>query len=280
MTHLHDTIHNPLYISLNSAEYSNSYNSVKSHLNFELYQPIIVSNNIDTYLSVESFKFCNSFYNITSYKNIFYFALGPSYSIDSFIIPAANYSITTLLTFLNTNTDGFTFAYDDSTLKITITNIVEFIIYNNIYNCNKILGLNDSLSSSNGYTLSCPNMINLIGTQILYITIPNLGINSFGIKTATRKSLILTVPITSMQGDTQTYSNSGYKHKVLDSIITNLEIQISDESGNTVNFNSIDWYLTLNFIFSYKKIHIKGNYLTNLKEVENEVEEVENAVED
>ena len=69
---IHDTPVSPAYISLQSSDYTILNNTLGSRISFELYQPIIIESNVDTWLKIESFKFTNSIYNVSIYSNIFF----------------------------------------------------------------------------------------------------------------------------------------------------------------------------------------------------------------
>ena len=263
----HDTPISPAYISLLSSDYTMLNNTIGSYMSFELYKPIIIDSNVETWLKIESFKFTNSMYNVSIYSNIFYFGLAASaYAVQSVVITRSNYDITSLLVALNNIGNGFTFVYDSKTMKITIMNSQNFYLYNSTYNMLKILGFTNKVQISTSNTLISTNIINLIGSQMLYLSLPNLSLNSYGVKNAiskTSKSNVASIPVVSIQGDTQTYV-SDLMHKINDKIITFIEVRIVDENGNEVNFNGVDWFLNVSFIFSYKKEYRKPTYLTDI----------------
>lgn len=270
MTILHDSTLQPLYISLKSNDYTSLNNTYGSHITFELYRPIIINNNIDIWLNIDSFKFTNSIYNVNIYNNIFYYGLASSgYVLSSYTIPRGNYDIISLLNALNLIGNGFTFTYSETTMKVTITNIQNFYIFSNTYNILNTIGFSNNTQQSMANTLESNQMINLIGPQMLYLSIPNISVNSYSVKNSksTNKSIISSVPISSIQGDTQIYSSS-LRLGINDDVITHLEIRITDEYDNEVNFNGVPWFLNLSFIFSYKKEFIKPNYLTDVQEEE------------
>ena len=263
----HDTPISPAYISLLSSDYTMLNNTIGSYMSFELYKPIIIDSNVETWLKIESFKFTNSMYNVSIYSNIFYFGLAASaYAVQSVVITRSNYDITSLLVALNNIGNGFTFVYDSKTMKITVSNTQNFYLYNSTYNMLKILGFTNKVQISTSNTLISTNIINLIGSQMLYLSLPNLSLNSYGVKNAiskTSKSNVASIPVVSIQGDTQTYV-SDLMHKINDKIITFIEVRIVDENGNEVNFNGVDWFLNVSFIFSYKKEYRKPTYLTDI----------------
>ena len=264
----HDTPISPAYISLLSSDYTMLNNTIGSYMSFELYKPIIIDSNVETWLKIESFKFTNSMYNVSIYSNIFYFGLAASsYAVQSVVITRSNYDITSLLVALNNIGNGFVFVYDSKTMKITISNSQNFYLYNSTYNMLKILGFTNKVQISASNALTSTNIINLIGSQMLYLSLPNLSLNSYGVKNSANKaskSNVASIPVISIQGDTQTYV-SDLMHKINDKIITFIEVRIVDENGNEVNFNGVDWFLNVSFIFSYKKEYRKPTYLTDVQ---------------
>ena len=268
---LHDTPLSPCYISLLSSDYTILNNGLGSHISFELYQPIIIADNVDTWLKIESFKFTNSIYNVNIYSNIFYFGLASSsYAIQSITLTKSNYDISSLLAALNLIGSGFVFTYSAQAMKIIISNSQNFYLYNSSYNILKVLGFSNSVQISTANTLVSTNIINLIGSQMLYLSLPNLSLNSYGIKysKSVNKSNVAAIPVSAIQGDTQTYS-SDLVHKINDKTITFIEVRLVDENNNEVNFNGVDWFLNINFIFTYKKEFKKPSYLTDVNDPNN-----------
>ena len=271
----HNTILEPIYINLQSNEYSALINT-RQHSSFELYRPITIPNNVDAHIAIENFKFTNSIYNVNSYNRVFYYGLASgSYAIQSINIPVSNYSITTLITYLNANIgNGFTFTYDDATFKITVTNTEEFILYNSTNCILKVIGFSFENQSSSGNTITSNQMINLLGVQIIKLNVENLSFNSYSIKGINQKKTLLSVPLQSIQGDSQT-NFSNVKHLINDKIITHLVINLTDENDNVLELNGSDWYLNINLFFTYKNEHIPETLL-NLEpkiETENEPDE-------
>ena len=102
---------------------------------------------------------------------------------------------------------------------------------------------------------------------MLYLSLPNLSMNSYGVKRSivnNSVSNIASIAVSAIQGDTQTFT-SDLHHKINDQIITFIEVRLSDENGNEVNFNGIEWYLTISLMFSYKKEYKKPTYLTDVQ---------------
>ena len=264
--HNHDTELEPVYINLKSNFYTTKYGD--SHYLFELEKNINARQNVDMILSVDSLKFTNSFYIINENDNKFYYMLEDDSYITLYTlnIPNGNYSAESLCAFLTSNTP-FTVSFNETNFKITITHAsLEFILINNSNNILNVLGFNNNLSSLS-YTAISDNLINLTGSQMLYVEISNINTNSILTRgDTTSSSIVLATPITSHSGDIQVIHGT-HTHKLKNQTINNLEVRLINEEGLRFNFNNIPWYLNLSINFSYKKNKILPTYLLdNLEE--------------
>jgi hypothetical protein len=206
-------------------------------------------------IKLVSFKYTNSFYTINDTNNYFYYKF-LSGSITTVQLTKGNYNIDTFLTHLSTLLSGiFTFAYSDSTLKVTISSVSlqTFILYANSNNCFEVLGFDTDIDTSSYSNIQvAPYLMNLIGTEVLHITVPNISLNSIGIKNKRKYSILDSIHVNAPKGETETYYNiSNFQYKISDNLITYLNILIYDQNFNVVDFNNIDWYINIVFSFSY-----------------------------
>ena len=260
----------PMFYTLRSNDYTYAINNINSHLLFEMEEKINLPGNVDSYLNIDSFKFTNAFYIVNEYNNVFQFGLASGgYSPISINIQQKNYTISSLVSYLNANVgNGFSFTYDDALYKITISNSQEFKIFAVANNILKVIGLSNTLHESTANTLILNQVVNLSGIQMIYIEIVNLSYNSYSVKNSTsqNKNAILAIPISSIQGDTQVYHSNQTWHKILDKSYNVLQIRITDENDNEINFNGTEWFINLQFIFSYQKEFIKSRDLIDMEE--------------
>jgi hypothetical protein len=206
-------------------------------------------------IKLVSFKYTNSFYTINDTNNYFYYKF-LSGSITTVQLTKGNYDIDTLLTHLSSLLSGiFTFAYSDSTLKVTISSVSlqTFILYSNSNNCFEVLGFDTDVNTSFYNNIQvAPYLMNLIGTEVLHITVPNISLNSIGIKNKRKYSILDSIHVNAPKGEAETYYNiSNFQYKISDNLITYLNIIIYDQNFNFVDFNNIDWYINIVFSFSY-----------------------------
>lgn len=258
---LHNTHLFPQLLFLRSSDYTTLNNdTAKSDIFFELKDTIIIPNNIDAYLQLNSFKFINSFYNINWTNNTFYYTYNDNGDIANFsrVIPVGNYSITELINYLNNELTGqMILTYDSKLFKIHFRTYnypsfyYSFSINDGVNSILNVLGF-DEPTPMQSYITSY-NLINLAGVQCLYITFENLNITSNTAKLANLNNVLECINIDVKTGATQSFNNhTNTKFKINVPNISFLNIRIYDEKNNLVNFNNTDWFMTLSFIFAYK----------------------------
>ena len=251
----------PVTVFLKSNEYSNLLGT--SDYFFELNQPILSNQNVDILVNLSSFKFTNSLYTVSENNNKFYWLVSTSISIISVTLTIGCYDIDSLIVEINKqiNPNYLAITYNPKNYTTTITctyyEPFTFCLYDGLNNCLKLIGFSgtDFLTAGYGYrsTVTSPNCINLIPTQVIHIAIPNLALKSIGAKGTKRYNIIDTVHVTAARGETNLYINpSPFRYKINDMSITFLHIQILDEKYNLINFNGVDWYIKLCFEFTYR----------------------------
>ena len=264
---INDTPIDPISLILRSSEHtrSNDASQSKYNLTFDLYQSIKCYDNADTYISLDSFQFTNSFYTINENNSIFCYKLDTSL-VTTIILTYGNYDIDSLLVLLNTTfLNTFVFTYNEITLKITITSTTYFKLIDNGINKNiyEVLGFDDAGTSN--YALSCtsPYIINLMSVQQLQIT-TNLNLDSIGLKGSKQHNVLNTIQVTVKPQEVQTFkTNTIFRYKLKDKNITSITLTILNQDYLPINFNNIDWFASLLYTFSYNKPFIPtNNYLS------------------
>jgi hypothetical protein len=99
-----------------------------------------------------------------------------------------------------------------------------------------------------GTSFIMPYPLNLLGTKKLFIRSSILNISSYDSINANKTSIIATIPV-----DQPFYNMISYvsaidtnQHELKVNVLDGVDIQIYDEDNNLVNFNNIDWNITLN----------------------------------
>lgn len=254
-------------ISLNSGNATQYLNgSFNSNLIFD-FSNILTPESSVLYIEggVQSAQIPASFYNVDIQNNQFNYRVSSvNYTIT---VTPANYNYTTLITELATQflTNGHTFNYslnrNTNVLTMTYTAIGswEQIRPSSIF---YILGFDANTTYTViGNVFLYPKLFNVINPKKLKIFSQNLAIDSYDSVGNATNNLIETLSVNAPPFGLILYNNidSTYGH-LRTSYLSTIDIQIRDELGNFVNFNDIDWTMTLVLIL-YKKLETRTTEL-------------------
>ena len=226
--------------------------------------------NINTQIEVISAQIPVSFYNINETNNQFNYALGNS-NTDPLVsknisITVGNYNATSLLSKMNelfiANGDStiFNIVLNKNTGRISFSNTQTFSIYysKTAKTVNQVLGLGIISYSFLTTVLEAPFMLDLLGTKVLNICSTLLPINSFSSEKSASNCLA-TIPINASSFSLILYENSSEKRQTLGiKNISAIDIQIYGDDNKLINFNNINWTMTL-AIHSLRKIPLANN---------------------
>ena len=253
-------------ISLNSANATSYLNgSFNSNVIFD-FSSILTPDPSVVYIEggVQSAQIPASMYNIDITNNIFNYTItGVAYNI---IIPPGSYNYTTLVSQMATsflvNGHTFTFALNRATNILTMTytsaGTWQLILPSTIYN----LGiLPDTQYTITANTFTFPRLFNVINPKKLKIFSSNMAIDSYDSVGNVSNNLIETLSVNVPPFGLILYNNidSTYGH-LRTQYLSTIDIQIRDEFNNLVNFNSIDWTMTIVLIV-YKKLDTRIDIL-------------------
>ncbi len=224
---------------------------LNSHLFINLQEPININPKTEQiHQIVLSGEIPNSMYNISSdIKNdtIIY------NTNSTFTLTNKNYDIHELIRVITDDTNfPFSAVYDKFTMKITLTNTSGStqVINWSSSNINKVLGWkSDSIDETilSGQTTTSPNIIDLASIHSLFIK-SNASSNMVF---STRKGFSQTIQKVSIDVNTGMIiylnQNDSRQHTVLNSNIDVMDLRITDQNDNLVNFNDINYELTIGF---------------------------------
>ena len=266
---LHNTILSPQTIFLKSNESTTTLNgSLKSDIVYELKNKINIPNNVDAYIQLNTFKFINAFYNVNSSNNKFYVSMLKSGVSNNVVVtlPNGNYSIISILQYLNTAlaVEKLDLTYIDTLFKVNITSSGghSFYLMNGVNNCFRLLGFVNLSSTTYVTTRTSDSVINLSGTQVLYISLENVNLSSNSCKQSQNTNIIENITVDALIGSAQSFSNTNNsKFKINENFISAINIRIYDEYNNLVDFNNTDYFCSLGLIFAYKMEYIPPQML-------------------
>ena len=189
-----------------------------------------------------------SFYNINETNNfLFYKYNGIDYSIT---VPQGNYNFNTLADtmtglFLG-NGAVMSISINRQNGILTFTGVFAFTFYSTS-TILRVLGfLTTADSISIGVILTAPFPLNLLSP--LKLKIKSTAITASNLDTSTNgfSNIISTFPVDQPSFGLIIHENKNIvKYIVRNDIVDDVDIQITDENDNLINFNNIDWCITL-----------------------------------
>jgi hypothetical protein len=238
-----------MHIHLNSSSAIRYYNSTyNSQVEFSL--PILdIPSDYTIYLSVCHVAIPYSFYNINSSNNILKYSI--SSSIFTITIPYGNYTalnlLSTLQSLLLSNNFSITYSGITNTFTFTNSNNDFYFIYDPISiqsTCFNILGFSLNYQYSVNKILISNTMINLAPVRCLCVSSTFRTQNITTISPLSN-NILCSIPISVNPFSMITYQNNGYKTNLNSNLFNSVIINITDQDGNFLNFNSIHWSITL-----------------------------------
>lgn len=190
---------------------------------------------------VEHCEVPNSFY-IINYTNNILIINGIQY-----IIQVGNYNVRTFINYLiNLLPTTFTINYSVISNKFTFTNTSIFTINATTSTINKIIGLStNNLEGSSTYEL--PYVVNFLPIPRINFKSNYFKFNNYNISDKT-SDLFLSLQNNTGQLNMINYINQTQTEFLLqDTNITTFNINVMDDNFNLINFNNIDWTMTLLF---------------------------------
>ena len=212
---------------------------------------------IRTSLSILDAQLPDSFYIITANNNKFIYgdnAVGDQYTIT---IPVGNYDANTLITYMNTQLSlvyPFIMSINSSTGKLIIstTSVYDRIrIYSALSSSADIFGLGPisiaAVGGPSGATMIFPYPLNLLGVKKISVKSASLSIIAFSSANNNYSDTICTIPADQPAFGMISYTNQNDLNNNLlkQSVIDRIDIQLVDENQNYLDFNNLDWTITI-----------------------------------
>jgi len=234
---------------------------LNSHLFIDLTEPIIFDSKIyELHQVVLSGEIPYTFYNVSSDLNNNIIRFTSNGEPLPFTFPNKNYDINEVVKVLNDGNFPFTVSYDRFTMKLSFANNTNFtnILNLSTSTANKILGFDENDSDitvlSNQSTTST-GVVDLASIHSIFIK-SNTSSNMIFSTRAGFSSTIQKISIdVNSGGIIYLNQNDSRQHTVLHSNINFLELRLTDQNDNLINFNNINYELTIAFyIYPLNKI--------------------------
>jgi hypothetical protein len=203
-------------------------------------------------LSVVNAQIPVSWYLINDTNNRIYFSVNGVQ--NNYYFPNGNYNVNTFIsTWISTFGNNWTLTFSKITNKITFSNSLGPIVFgNNISASNTLFSLigfdsTKSYSSSviTGQLISS-YAINFLGLSKINIKSTTFPFKNFDSLTATATSTLCSIPVSSNASGLINYNNlTDYKSIFKEYEFNSIDISITDDKNNYIDFNNIDWSMTL-----------------------------------
>jgi hypothetical protein len=247
-----ETIVDNILISLNSKYATKQNDTYLSNVVFPFSGILSPDKTIKrAFLSLQNASIPVSFYIINEYNNRLVLkdvGGGGTHNID---IDYGNYSASTLIQELQTKINaGFphtcAITFNKNTGKFLFTFSGDAQI-RNTSTMSSVLGTGGgNLSSNASYQILMPYPLNLLGTKKLFIKSKELDISTFDAQSGTLTNIIGTIPVTdAFYGLINYIPATETKFMLTTNLLNEIDIQITDDENNLVNFNNLNWSMTL-----------------------------------
>ena len=182
----------------------------------------------------------------------------------SYTLINGNYTTTSLMTMiLNLIPSTFSMSFDSSTGKFTLTNSAANFNINSNTTCYSILGLvAKTLYSSTSQSFTFPEPANLYGIHRIKIKSNILHTRNFDSNSGSG-NILTTIGVNSGLTSVLCFNNTtNFRNIISNDVIDNIDIQMVDENDNLLDFNGLDWFLTIQLDTIKEIQHNKEDLLT------------------
>ena len=246
-------------------------NALKSSVVFVFRNPIILNKNAyEMKISVVNAQIPISYYLINSTNNKFNITINGIST--SYYFKVGNYNINSFITeWSNSIGAGWTLTFSNITNKLSFTYNQNFIFSDDNNSLFGIMGFKKGTSySSSNNSLICPYVVNFAGVTRLNIKSNCFTLNNVDSYNKSINRTIAVIPVSSVSGGYMYYNNfTNYKNIFKNNEISTINIEIYDDFKNFIDFNNIDWSMTLQIDVLSESIE----ELTNLEDVYNNLKQ-------
>jgi hypothetical protein len=244
-------------ITLNSANATLINSTLKSSVSFNFIGLLKEEDDIvRSYISIINAQIPMSFYVINSSNNLLCYNTMSPVQVMTLTVPFGNYNAYTLATKLTALflLNGITIIISTSPQTGIMTfaqSSAIFSIYpysfNGVVLSTISLVINLPSTFVAGASISCVYPVNLLGTKKINIKSTELAINSLSSKSLAYNCIIATIPVDYPFFSMISYVNQNALNKniIKTPTIDTIDLQLTDDNDNLIDFNNLDWTITL-----------------------------------
>ena len=207
-----------------------------------------------------------SFYVVNIYNNVLKYKIG-SGATETITIAEGNYTSSTLITAMKT---AFS-ANGETNINITISKITGKLTFTNTVNNFTFLSSGSTMLdilgfistqdyTSSSLTLNPPYPLNLLGIQRIKVNSNALASNSINSYTKSFSNTIASIPVNASSFGLIDYENYTSFCLLRAKVVSTIDIELKDELDNLIDFNGIDWTMTIQLNI-YRKNTFSDNQL-------------------
>lgn len=246
-----------ILITLNSANASLLNSTLKSSVSFNFIGLLKEEDDIvRSYISVVNAQIPMSFYVINSSNNKLCYNTMAPVQVMTLTVPVGNYNAYTLATKLTALflLNGITIIISTSPQTGIMTfsqasalfSIYPYELNGQLFSTLSLV-INLSSAFVAGTSITCLYPVNLLGTKKINIKSNELAINSLSSKSLAYNCIIATIPVDYPFFSMISYVNQNALNKniIKTPTIDTIDIQLTDDNDNFIDFNNLDWTITL-----------------------------------
>ena len=234
---------------LNSSYAQSTLNgSMKSDIVFYFQDVIKIDQKmIEMRLSLVNAQFPISFYQLNNSNNQITITINSNITTYSF--PQGNYNVNSFISQWALSVGpGWTITLNSLNNKLSFSYSSNFTFSDySINSMFSVIGLsNGYICSSNNLILTCSYCVNFLGLTRLLISSPTFNLHNIAACDYGFTKVISSIPINASQGGIINYTNiTNFKSIIKNYELSSISIQITDDKENYIDFNNIDWTMTL-----------------------------------
>ena len=213
-------------------------------------------------ISLDTAQIPVSYYNTTAANNELVF-FDSTNGTTRVLLASKNYNTETLVIEMNrqlvlNGLSVLVFSFDEDTFKFSFSNPTGLVY--SLVSCtmDKQIGLpNTTLPTVvNGIGFTCPEFVNLSGTQSIYVMLNNLSIQSLDSRSGGDLNGVLSkVDVSRPFGDYTEYSQTTSQlYMISDRQISYFNVSMTDDNLNEIDFNGVGWSISMTVHFSKKRM--------------------------